>query len=81
MTTYSPRKKMGGKSTLSPNKLGDGVRTKANKIWGSGCHDPLLHISRCFYVKSRDIHTEYSKQSNETHSSMCLGRAGRFGQH
>ena len=29
----------------------------------------------------RDIHVEAPNNSNETHTFLCLGRAGHFGQH
>ena len=33
-----------------------------------------------FDHRSKVIYAKYSKQFNETHTFMCLGRAGRFGQ-
>ena len=39
-----------------------------------------MHIIE-LWGHTRDIHIECSNNSNETHTFLCLGRAGRFWQH
>ena len=39
------------------------------------CHHYFLRQSKVIYIPST------LNNSNETHTFMCLGRAGRFGQH
>ena len=41
----------------------------------------VLKCDLIFLTKAKVIHTKYSKQLKKTHTFMCLGRSGFFGQH
>jgi hypothetical protein len=72
--------KNGPKIPQTPQNLSAQIVGPSPKVWDFDEKRLYLASIVCVCNMFKDIHTECSNNSNETHTFMCLGRAGRFGQ-